>query len=505
MFKMVDNKKAVSSRKKLQQRLKTLQNNYSNIPKEMQEKNRWVCHKNKIPISPHSGQAASCSDVSTWSDFETAKIAVEEYNLDGIGFQLGDGIFGIDLDNCIDENGVISDEAKDIVETMNSYTEISPSGRGLHIFAFGKIPDGARKNTKKGFEIYSEGRYFTVTANIYENYIQMCDRTNETKIIHEKYFKKEKETFATFATENWGSKNSLSENEIIEKMFNSKNGIRIKALWHGNISDYPSQSEADLALCNELAFWCCKDERLMDSLFKQSGLMRSKWNETHGKQTYGQITVQTAIAGTHNQYEPDYNHITNNKIEENKNYVDGKKTEDEEIGWGKLEPLDYIDIPPFPVDCFPLEISEFLKALSISTQKPLEMGGILMLGILAVCNQRKYEVRIKSTYSESLSLYTVAVAESGERKSATLNLMVKPINEYEKKYNIEHKDEISKNHHKHSYLEKRVEFLKKKASSSGKPEDEKKAEEVAVELGNFKKQYDLKLSVDNITIEKLAA
>ena len=87
-----------------------------------------------------------------------------------------------------------------------------------------------------------------------------------------------------------------------------------------------------------------------------------------------------------------------------KNIISEKENILNSYKWEQPISLNKFDIPEFPVDCYPKEISEFLKALSISTQTSQEMSGILVLGILAVCNQGKFVVRIKPEYFESLSL-----------------------------------------------------------------------------------------------------
>ena len=91
--------------------------------------------------------------------------------------------------------------------------------------------------------------------------------------------------------------------DLLEVMFsNSKNGEKIRRLYNGDISDYKSASEADLALCNHLAFYSGSNAFEMDRLFRQSGLMRPKWDEKHGAQTYGEMTITKAIEGTTNSY-----------------------------------------------------------------------------------------------------------------------------------------------------------------------------------------------------------
>ena len=127
---------------------------------------RFVARRGKEPINPLNGYGAKANDSATWGTLEQALAAVDKYKLDGIGIELGAGLCGLDLDHCVDEQGQISERAQEIINMMDSYTEISPSGTGIHILFSGNIPEGTRR--KDGIEMYSEGRYFTVTGNMYE-------------------------------------------------------------------------------------------------------------------------------------------------------------------------------------------------------------------------------------------------------------------------------------------------------------------------------------------------
>lgn len=117
----------------------------------------------KVPIAP-DGRPASVSDPSTWFSFETAHEAYVKNIGDGIGFVFteSDPFVGIDLDNCLDDEGRPTEAAVRIVAEIASYTETSPSGRGLHIIAKGTLPSGRRR--MKGVECYSQGRFFTLTG-----------------------------------------------------------------------------------------------------------------------------------------------------------------------------------------------------------------------------------------------------------------------------------------------------------------------------------------------------
>ena len=154
------------------------------IPNDLKKVNQWVLWRyetkgngkpTKIPCRA-SGSNASSTDKTHWCSYDEAVKAHESSHTktSGIGFVFtaDDVFFGIDLDNCIDENGVIASWASDILRDVKSYTEISPSGKGLKIFCKGKPSLTSGKKTKVnddggGIEIYERGRYFTVTGEHY--------------------------------------------------------------------------------------------------------------------------------------------------------------------------------------------------------------------------------------------------------------------------------------------------------------------------------------------------
>lgn len=140
------------------------------IPTELKGFSQWVrwkydSEKKKIPINPKTGRYAKVTDLTTWSDYQDTLGSV--YSHQGMGFVLTeDDPFGIiDLDKCIQDN-LISEFAQKIVEELNSYTEVSPSGKGLRIIFKTSKPF---KALVKPFELYYSGRYFTVTGNHLEN------------------------------------------------------------------------------------------------------------------------------------------------------------------------------------------------------------------------------------------------------------------------------------------------------------------------------------------------
>lgn len=204
-------------------------------------------------------------------------------------FAPDDPYTGIDLDGCFDETGVLAGWAQDLVTRFDSYTELSPSGHGLHIIIRGKLPGRGRR--KGSIEMYSEGRYFTVTGGLLEGApLVIAERSEMLLAIYQELFVKE-DGQRTDPQANFPHLDIERDEELINKARRGKYSVKFQKLWQGDISGYGSQSEADLALCNHIHFWTSGDPQRVDRLFRQSGLMRPKWDEQRGAQTYGQMTI----------------------------------------------------------------------------------------------------------------------------------------------------------------------------------------------------------------------
>lgn len=284
-----------------------------NIPEELKKLKQWCVysivqpkkqgqHKGKIPINPITGKGASSTDSSTWTDFKTA--VNKSKNYDGLGFFFNNNYIGVDIDDIPEEIKKFSQAPTDpnnLINWLNgltnhSYLEVSQSGKGIHAIVKGKYK--LDKNRRDNFEIYNNGRFFALTGNILNE--QKNIKTISKRKFEELYYStvgKNNQTTPVEARNSIPSSNNLSIDETIKKMFASSSGVKIKHLMDG-IFDYKSQSEADIALCNYLAFWTNKDPEKMDAIFRQSKLMRDKWDKKDGATTYGQRTINKAIADT---------------------------------------------------------------------------------------------------------------------------------------------------------------------------------------------------------------
>lgn len=288
---------------------------YEAIPEELKRLKQWCCFRfekrgekvTKIPIDAHNGKSGKSNDESTWSDFKTALSAIEDFGLDGLGFYFKEPYFGIDIDKIWTEieryrSGDNDDNiVAEFIGSMESYAEYSPSGTGIHILCKGKLPDGGRR--KGNVEMYSSGRFFTVTGNAASKYTEVTDGTEAIKNLHKKYIQKEKTTIIYHPS--FESIVQLNEDEVVQAALNSKNGKRFEVFLNGGWEAfYSSQSEADMAFANDLAFWTGRDYSKMDSIFRNSSLMRDKWDEKRKNTTYGMDTLNKAITECSNIYQP---------------------------------------------------------------------------------------------------------------------------------------------------------------------------------------------------------
>lgn len=281
-----------------------------NIPDALAILPQWVCwgakgKPRKMPFDPRTGTPAKAGQPETWADFQTAAQAVEAGRFEGVGFEFDAAgcVVGIDFDHCL-HDGKCDPWVEAWVTKLDSYTEISPSGEGLHIFCSAHLPGQAIK--RKEAEMYDRGRYFTMTGKPYgpEKPMRAAqDTVNALYAELQARAQKQQERPTEKPTAAPGGVD-IEDAPLIAKMKKGRNGAAFSALWNGDISAYPSHSEADVALCNILAWWTNGDPARMDRLFRQSGLMREKWDRKQSGTTYGAITIKNAASSTRGGYDP---------------------------------------------------------------------------------------------------------------------------------------------------------------------------------------------------------
>lgn len=349
----------------------------NNIPEELTKLNQWVNWKvqvrdgkeTKPPYKPQGGYAKS-DDPTTWATFDAVKKALDRF--DGIGFELtkDDPFIGIDFDKCYDPNtGDIDPAIEKHIKALNTYTEKSPSGKGLRLLLRGNLPVDGKKNGR--VEVYQNRRYVTITGHRLNGYPASIEaRQAELDMFYKSAFpgrpEDPKQTPANVAhgrqiiCEDWQDR--------LHKAFSAKNGDKIKLLYDGDTSGYASDdSAADMALCAHLAFWFSSDPAAMDQAFRQSGLMRPKWDRKTGDTTYGQMTIDKAIQGCKEVYQEPVKSYPETTFKENepekKTQSQNKKTRG-----AKGLTLDSVD------KCFSQDVS-YLYKTHIPHAMPIIVAG----------------------------------------------------------------------------------------------------------------------------------
>lgn len=266
------------------------------IPQGLLDRPQWVTWRavlragrwTKPPLDPNTGRLASVGDPGTWTTFDRAWQVYRHARTDGVGyvFCTEDPFTGIDLD-------AMNDEAWTIVNELRTYTEYSPSGRGVHIIVEAVKPGGGCR--RGSIEMYDRERFLAITGCLVAGVpATIRRRQSELEQLHTRLFA----TTSVYQHVRQERVDSmLSDHAVIERAQQARNGERFWRLWVGDWSGFRSASEADWQLCLYLAYWTNGDPGAVDRLFRQSGLMRPKWDEPHfaGGVTYGERTVARAV------------------------------------------------------------------------------------------------------------------------------------------------------------------------------------------------------------------
>lgn len=173
------------------------------VPDALASLNQWVVWKaveitkrdgskkiTKIPYDPKNGHKASTQRRNNWGSFDDACGALLSDEYQGIGFVFtpDDDLVGIDLDNCFNEDGSLRADAEKAMNTARSFTERSPSGNGIHIICKGRLPGAGHCDNKTGREMYQEGRFFTITADVLGDYDQVAENTEAVRTLYDEWF-----------------------------------------------------------------------------------------------------------------------------------------------------------------------------------------------------------------------------------------------------------------------------------------------------------------------------
>jgi primase-polymerase (primpol)-like protein len=288
-----------------------------NIPLELRDVPQWVGWQlvpqpgrpkpSKVPINPRTGRSAKPNDPRTWGAFADALAIYQEKQLAGVGFMFSadDPFTGVDLDGCRDPaTGRLDPWAEEILAAIDSYTEVSPSRTGVKQIIRGAMPADVR-HRRGAVEVYNQGRYFALTGQRLAGFPADVQPRQDALDRLCEHLGRRPGLAGTPITA--PAPVLLDGDELIRRACAARNGAKFKRLWEGDWHGYPSQSEAELALCRLIAFWVGSDPGRIDALFRHSRLLRpNKWDQRHSGdgQSYGELTIAKAVTGLVRVYTP---------------------------------------------------------------------------------------------------------------------------------------------------------------------------------------------------------
>jgi hypothetical protein len=367
----------------------------TNIPAELKNLHQWVLWKyetidgkqTKIPYCATRKSKASVTKSDTWTDFNTALLASQKGNYDGIGLVLtaDDPYTIIDLDNKADKPCTPEQLARHqkIYESFNSYTELSTSGTGVHIIVKGKLPAGVHRDN---VEVYSSERYMVCTGNILRN-IPIVDYQALLNVLYGEM--KPSETSDLIE-----QGQSLEDIDIVNMASAASNGDKFDALCQGNQTGYESQSEADFALLSILAYYSRSDEQVR-RLFRMSKLGKREKairNNTYLDFALGKIRAQQPPPVDMTQLSFNAEPLTKPKP---KQVIVSKQA------------LDY---PPGLVG----ELAEYFYSTAIRPVREIALAAAL--AVVAGVSGRSYNIS-----GSGLNQYLILLARTGSGKEGALS------------------------------------------------------------------------------------
>jgi putative DNA primase/helicase len=266
---------------------------------ELQVHPHWIIWRQqgemKVPYNPSEHYQASSKKPETWGSLPEALSALSSGQYSGLGFMLSPDqlpLTLIDLDHCYDKKArqITSPQAQEIVRQTASYTEVSPSGDGLHILAYGTLPTQSGLHTD--IEMYDHGRYFTVTTNrIPETPTTIQERQAAITALYQKH----RPPGST--SQNTVCVLEQSGQHLAELPPAAKQDQLLQALLQGDTSYYHGdESRADFVLLMKLLHWTGDDMQLTKHLYLASPLgQREKVLEKRGPTTYLDMTLRNVV------------------------------------------------------------------------------------------------------------------------------------------------------------------------------------------------------------------
>lgn len=296
---------------------------FAAVPQELKDKPQWVCWRwavrkgrdkgtyelTKEPRNPNEARNAKAGVPSTWGTYEEAVDKWLAHDVAGIGFEFSDerDVTGIDFDHVLEGGTIVDDELAEIVAKCGTYVEVSPSGDGLHAFVLGGKPEGKTNCKRGGYEMYDHAHFFTVTGAVFDCHLEINTVPETVERIYDRYLggsvskaSEGRRVDNEQATSTRDDREGVRPNDphaIYNKLLFTKSD-NLQSMLSGDISAYPSHSEADLAMCNHIIFYAGFNADLIDAVFKLTPLYRpAKWDRADSGSTHGMRTINRAMTG----------------------------------------------------------------------------------------------------------------------------------------------------------------------------------------------------------------
>lgn len=457
-------------------------NNLANIPNEMRAYRNWFVWRledrggvkpSKIPYCPRGG-AGKVNDPITWGTYDEALQAYQSGNYDGIGFVFTNTPFvGIDIDNCYDENGTLSESANQAFNIAQSYTEVSQSGSGLHIIMKGTLTLGDRRNTATGFEMYGHGspRYFAMTGNTGGNPLPIREDQAAIDEIHARFVAKSEPVSAALAgtDDNDDVQNAVAKDGVPDEDYLAVGLTRDELLISLNNGKRPhgNESSDDMALMNKLGYWCNGNQALMKQAFLNSSHYIQKdaaHKQKCQREDYLRDTIKEAIGSLRSTARIDDTAYRAQNGDSDS--FDGFECDDSYAST-LFEPLMLFEPPSastnpsFPTEVLPDLLKCVTEAVSESLQVAQDMVAVALLTILSLCIQKRFKVEPHTGWTESVNLYALIIARPSDRKSPVLAWLMKYLHQYVSEQNELLRPQVEKYKMKCDLFRKRIESYKR--------------------------------------------
>jgi hypothetical protein len=396
---------------------------FQNIPAEMKQYRQWIVWRfedtdapkpTKVPYSPKTHKRVSVQDVQNWGTFEECIEILNQPNsmYAGLGFVLtkDDPYTFIDLD---DSNGdtTVGDRQQLIYNEFQSYSEWSPSGIGCHIIIKGWIPSGRRRSK---IEIYSDARFMTMTGNVIRN----SPINDFNQLINALY--DQMGAGSTNAAAMYGDSPQVIEDEaVLDMAATAVNGDKFRDLYGGDWQKhYESQSEADLALINIIAFYTQNREQIVrmfraSSLGKRDKAQRSDYVKYMLGKCFDKMLPPLDMDGLRNRMEAFLAQNIAMLNRSQQNAIEDETVPEEELATAEevsalLGKRSVYSVPPGLMG----EIAQYIYNSAPRQVPEIALAGAL--GLMAGITGRAYNTNTGS----GLNTYTLVLAKTGRGKEA---------------------------------------------------------------------------------------